>query len=341
MNSHYIWMNGTLVETRNATVPFLTSGFHYGVAVFEGIRAYDTGRGPAVFRLDDHLKRLQDSCRILGFLSLPYSADELATAVIETIRANAFGECYIRPLVWLADGGWNLTLDTGKPHVGIAVWQQSVYLGQTSPAQGLKANVSSYLRHHPAAMMTKAKISGNYVNSVMAKTESQRNGFDEAILLDSQGYVAECTGANLFLVRGKRLVTPPPDALLEGITRATVAALAEDLGLEVQEARISRDHLYVADEVFFCGTAAEIVGVAEIDKRKIGIGRTGPWTTKLQEAYSDAVHGRHRRSGGWLAFVNAAAAPGGARRPGRSRTAGQAARGRAPRRTARKRAGNV
>jgi branched-chain amino acid aminotransferase len=265
MNSKYTWMNGTLVETSKATVPFLTSGFHYGVAVFEGIRAYATPRGPAVFRLRDHLRRFHSSTHILGFRDLPYSVDNLATAVVETVRANGFDECYIRPLVWLADGGWNLTLDSGKPHVGIAVWQQTVYLGQQSPDQGLRAIVSSFTRNHPNATMTKAKISGNYVNSVLAKTDAQRQGFDEAIMLDPEGYVSECTGANLFVVRGNRLVTPPTDAILEGITRSTVEALSADIGLTVHESRLSRDHLYVADEVFVCGTAAEVVGVAEID----------------------------------------------------------------------------
>ena len=200
--SHFIWMNGTLVEASEATVPFLTSGFHYGIGVFEGIRAYATSRGPAVFRLRDHLKRMELSCKILGFRELPYSLDELAEATRQTIRANGFDECYIRPLVWLAEGGWNLTLDTGVAHVGIAVWRQSVYLGHDARAKGLRANVSSFTRHHPAAVMTKAKISGNYVNSFLAKTDAHRQGFDEAIMLDPEGYVAECTGANLFIVRG-------------------------------------------------------------------------------------------------------------------------------------------
>jgi branched-chain amino acid aminotransferase len=303
MISHHTWMNGALVETSRATVPFLTAGFHYGIGVFEGIRAYLTPRGPAVFRLHDHMKRLQGSCQILGFRSLPYSVDELAAAVCDTVRANQFDESYIRPFVYLADGGWNLTLDTGHPHVGIAVWQDTVYLGQDAPPRGLKANVSSFSRHHPGSMMTKAKISGNYVNSVLAKTESQRQGFDEAILLDHEGYVTECSGANLFLVRGGRLVTPPADAILEGITRATVFTLARDLGLELYETRVSRDHLYVADEVFVCGTAAEILGVSEIDTRPIGTGQTGPVTSQVRAAYLDAVHGRHARSADWLTVV--------------------------------------
>jgi branched-chain amino acid aminotransferase len=303
MESRFTWMNGRMVPTDQATVPFLTAGFHYGIAVFEGIRAYQTDKGPAVFRLREHLVRFEDSCRILGFLSLPYSLDELTDAVSATVRENEYGDCYIRPLVWLANGGWNLTLDTGEPHVAIGVWKQAVYLGPQSPDEGLRACVSSYPRHHPGAMMTKAKISGNYVNSYLAKTDAHRQGVDEAILLDAEGYVTECTGANLFLVRGRTLVTPPADAILEGITRATVVDLAADLGLVVQEARLTRDHLYVADEAFVCGTAAEIVGIREIDRRPIGDGRTGPVTISLRETYQAAVRGRHGRSAGWLHYV--------------------------------------
>jgi branched-chain amino acid aminotransferase len=316
MTSQYVWMNGSLVETADASVPFLTAGLHYGIGVFEGIRAYATVRGPAVFRLRDHLRRLHASCHILGFRDLPYSVDELAVAVGQTIRANDFEECYIRPLVYLAEGGWNLTLDSGKPHVGIAVWRQTVYLGQEVSSRGLRVNVSSFTRNHPGATMTKAKISGNYVNSVLAKTDSQRQGFDEAILLDPEGYVAECTGANVFLVRGGRLVTPPSDAILEGITRATIVALAADLGLEAVEARVSRDHLYAADEVFVCGTAAEVLGVAEIDTRRVGDGRTGPITGRIQRAYADVVHGRHPRSDEWLEYVGVpATVPSAAAKP--------------------------
>lgn len=304
MNSRYTWMNGTMVETAAATVPFLTSGFHYGIAVFEGIRAYTAAKGVAVFRLRDHMARFEASSRILGFKDLPYSVDEMIEAVAETVRKNDYGDCYIRPLLWLADGGWNLTLDSGKPHVAVTVWQESVYLSAHSPKQGMRACVSSFVRHHPAAMMTKAKISGNYVNSVMAKTDAQRQGFDEAILLDPEGYVTECTGANLFLVRGDRVITPPADAILEGITRSTVVSIATDLGLGVTEARVSRDHLYVADEVFACGTAAELVSIAEIDHRPVGAGGTGPITAKLQAAYTDAIRGRHARSDEWLHYVS-------------------------------------
>ncbi len=303
MHSRFTWINGEMIDTAQATVPFLTAGFHYGIAVFEGIRAYQTPRGLGVFRLREHMQRFEDSSHILGFLEMPHSVDEMIEAVCSTVRANGFGDCYIRPLLWLADGGWNLTLDSGRPHVAVTVWEESVYLGQRSPEQGLKACVSSFTRHHPAAMMTKAKVSGNYVNSVMAKTEAQRRGFDEAILLDTQGYVTECTGANLFVVRKGKLVTPPADAILEGITRDTVVTLAQDLGLPVQEATLSRDHLYVADEVFVCGTAAEVVGVSSIDGRPIGAGVTGPVTRAIHESYLTAVRGGHPRSDEWVTIT--------------------------------------
>lgn len=296
-----------MVPAAEATVPFLTSGFHYGIGVFEGIRAYSTARGPAVFRLRDHLERLRGSCHILGFKELPYSVDQLMQATVETVAKNGFDECYIRPFVWLGDGGWNLTLDSGKPKLGIGVWQQSVYLGDEARSRGLRACVSPFLRHHPAAMMTKAKVSGNYVNSVMAKTDAQRGGFDEAILLDPDGYLTECTGANLFLVRGSRIVTPSTEAILEGITRTTVMTLARELGLEVVETRASRDHLYVSDEVFFCGTAAEVLGVTEIDHRKIGTGQVGPITQKLQAAYREVVHGKNPKHDDWLTYVKSEA----------------------------------
>ncbi len=303
MNSKFTWINGRLVATADATVPFLTAGLHYGVAIFEGIRAYQTPRGLGVFRLREHMKRFDDSSRIVGFRDLPYSVDDLIEIVRSTVRANEFGDCYIRPLLWLADGGWHLTIDSGKPHVAVTVWEQAVYGGHGSPAGGLNACVSSFTRHHPNAMMTKAKVSGNYANSIMAKTDASRNGFDEAIMLDPQGYVAECTGANLFVVRNGKLITPPADAILEGITRDTVVAIAGDLGITVGESQLSRDHLYVVDEVFACGTAAEVVGITSIDHRPVGTGATGPVTTAIREAYLSAVRGGHARSDGWVTMV--------------------------------------
>jgi branched-chain amino acid aminotransferase len=303
--SQYIWMNGKLVDYQNATLHFLTAGLHYGIGVFEGIRCYATDQGPAVFRLKDHMQRLMHSAAVLGWRELPFSLEQLMEAVKAVVVANGFSACYVRPLVYLAEGGWNLNIDGGKPHVGIAVWKWDAYLGKDALERGVRANTSSFTRHHVNASMSKAKICGNYVNSVLAKSESVRLGFDEAILLDTQGYVAECTGENLFVVRGKTLVTAPVAEVLEGITRDTVITLAHDLGYTVLEQPISRDQLYIADEVLVCGTAAEVIGLREIDFRKIGAGISGPVTRRLQQAFADVVRGRHARSKEWLVHVAA------------------------------------
>jgi branched-chain amino acid aminotransferase len=301
--SDFIWLNGKLVRFQDATLHFMTPGLHYGIGVFEGIRCYAASNGPAIFRLKDHMQRLVDSARVLGFLELPYTLRELTDAVKATVAANAFPDCYIRPLIYLAEGGWNLTLDAGVPHVGIAVWKWEKFLGDEALENGIRANTSSFTRHHINASMTKAKICGNYVNSVLARTESLRLGFDEAIMLDPQGYVAECTGENLFLVRRGAVYTTPSAAILEGITRDTILTLARDMGLEVVEEPVSRDQLYLADEVFVCGTAAEVSGLREIDLRRIGEGKTGPVTRRLQHAYQQATRGVHPLSANWLEYV--------------------------------------
>jgi len=298
-----IWLNGRLVPPSEARLDFLTPALHYGVAAFEGIRCYRTSRGPAIFRLREHVERLVHSALVLGWRSLPYDLAQLSEGCKDVVRASGFGECYIRPLIWLAEGGWNLTVDGGKAHTGIAVWEWKAYLGAQALEQGVRANISTFTRHHPNVMMTKAKISGNYPNSVLAKTESLRLGFDEAIMLDAQGMVAECTGENIFLVRKGRLFTPPPGAILEGITRDSIMTLARDLGHEVVEQPISRDQLYIADEVFVTGTAAEVIGLREVDFRVIGSGAGGPVTRALQRAYHAAVRGEHARSKEWLTFV--------------------------------------
>lgn len=298
-----VWFNGHLTESSAATVNFLTPGLHYGIGVFEGIRCYLTDDGPAIFRLKEHIDRLVRSALILGFRDLPYRADELAEATVETVRASGLGDCYIRPLIFLAEGGWNLDIDAGRPHAGIAVWEWDAYLGEAARQHGVRANVSSFTRHHPNVQMTKAKVCGNYANSVLAKTESRRLGFDEAIMLDPQGYVAECTGENIFVVKDGALVTPPSAAILDGITRATVMTLARDRGMEVTEAPMGRDVLYGADEVFVCGTAAEVIGLREIDFRTIGRGGVGPVTRTLLDAYHGAVRGLDDRSDSWLTRV--------------------------------------
>jgi branched-chain amino acid aminotransferase len=303
--SKYVWMDGELVEFEKATVHFLNRTLHYGVGVFEGIRCYNTERGPAVFRLAEHIDRLLDSAHILGFRSLPYTAEELRAAVKQTIRVNGFQECYIRPLVYLSTQEMGLNLDVGKVSVGIATWEWGAYLGQEALEKGIRVNISSFTRHHLNSMMTKAKITGNYPNSVLAKTDALRNGYDETILLDGQGYVAECSGENLFIVRDNRIITPPMAPILEGITRDALIKIARDLGYEVVEAAISRDQLYISDEIFVCGTAAECIAVREVDFRMIGSGRMGPVTSQIQQAYHAAIHGRHPRSAEWLDYVPA------------------------------------
>jgi len=308
MQSKYIWMNGELVEFEKATIHFLTPALHYGVGVFEGIRCYATEQGPAIFRLREHLTRMVNSVKILGFRNFPYTVADLAEAVRLTVSVNGYEECYIRPLVYLTEGGWNLTVDAGKPAVGIAVWEWSNYLGEAALEKGIRANITSFTRHHPNVMMTKAKITGNYANSVLAKTESMRYGFEEAIMLDPQGYVAECTGENLFLVRDGAIYTPPTAPVLEGITRDTIKTLANELGYPVLESQVSRDQLYIADEVFVCGTAAECIALCEIDFRTIGDGKMGPVTHAVQKAFQAAIRGRHPRSAEWLDYVNTAVA---------------------------------
>jgi len=303
MQSKYLWMNGELVEFEKATIHFLTPALHYGVGVFEGIRSYAADKGQAVFRLREHIQRLVNSTKVLGFRDFPYSVEELVEAVRLTVAMNEFDECYIRPLVYLADGGWNLTVDTGVPSFGIAVREWNNFLGEEALEMGIRANITSFTRHHPNVMMTKAKITGNYANSVLAKTESLRYGFDEAIMLDPQGYVAECTGENLFLVRDGVIFTPPTAMVLEGITRDTVTTLANDLGYEVKETPVSRDQLYIADEVFVSGTAAECIALREIDFRVIGEGKMGPVARAVQKEFQAVIRGRHARSDEWLDYI--------------------------------------
>ncbi|MGE5250223.1 MAG: branched-chain amino acid transaminase [Bacteroidota bacterium] len=299
METKFIWLNGEMVEYEKANVHVLTAALHYGAALFEGMRAYRTEKGSAIFRLRDHADRLIESAEILGFRDLPFTVESVAQAARETIRANGLEECYIRPLIYLDGGAWSLNLDAGKPALMVAVWEWPSYLGEEALASGVRANVSSFIRHHPNVMMTKSKVAGNYVNSILAKTESQRLGFQEAIMLDPEGYVAECTGENLFMVKRGKIVTPSTAPILEGITRHTLFVLAADLGYEMIEQPITRDQLYAADEVFVCGTAAEVAGLSEIDFRRIGEGKVGPVTRALQNAYQDAVHGRLPRHESW------------------------------------------
>ena len=304
IESKYIWMDGELVEYDKANIHFLTGALHYGAAVFEGIRAYQTEKGPAVFRLPEHVERLLESADVFGFRDHPYTVESVTHAILETTRVNGFSECYIRPLIYFNTGTTTLNLDAGKASLGIAVWEWKNYLGDDALLKGIRANISSFTRHHPNVSMTKAKISGNYVNSILAKTESVRLGFDEAIMLDPQGYVAECTGENLFIIRRGKVITPSTAPILEGITRHSIFVIARTLGYEVLEEPISRDQLYTAEEVFVCGTAAEVIGLNEIDFRKIGNGATGPITREIQKVFQDAIHGRNMEYEHWLTYVN-------------------------------------
>jgi branched-chain amino acid aminotransferase len=303
MESKFIWMDGELVPFEKATIHFLTPALHYGAAVFEGIRAYDTDKGPAIFRLRDHAERLIKSAEVFGFRNLRFTVEDVVEGCKAVVKANDFKDCYIRPLLYLTDGGWNLNVDGGRAALGIAAWEWNNYLGEQALAKGIRANISSYTRHHVNVMMTKAKISGNYANSFLAKTESVRLGFEEAIMLDPAGYVAECTGENIFIVKRGKIYTPAIAPVLEGITRHTIYTIAQDLGYKIKERPISRDQLYTADEVFVVGTAAECIGLSEIDFRKIGSGQTGPITQAIQKVYHDAIRARDPRYQSWCDFV--------------------------------------
>ena len=303
--SEYIWLDGELIPYNDAKIHILTSSLHYGYGAFEGIRSYATDSGPAVFRLREHIERFLNSARVLGVQDFPYTDEELRYATHEVIRINGFQSCYIRPLLHFV-GTFGLNLDEAEPHVSISAWEWETYLGEGSLENGVHMGVSSFTRHHMNVNMTKAKITGNYANSVLAKTESVRNGFDEAIMLDPEGHVAECSGENLFLVQKGIIFTPPRAAILEGITRDTLITLAEDLGYPVVEETISRDQLYIADEVFACGTAAEVTPVTRIDHRSVGDGQRGPVTESLQELFFQTVEGKGKRSAEWLDYIEIA-----------------------------------
>jgi branched-chain amino acid aminotransferase len=303
-SARYIWIDDSLRPASDGLVPFLSAGMQFGFSVFEGIRCYSTDKGPAVFRLNEHVERLLDSAHIVGFRELPVTPEQVKTAINQTIAANEYSACYIRPMIYL-DGAMMMTVESGQPRFVVAVWEWKNFLGAEAKERGIRANIASFTRLHPNIMMTKAKVSGNYVSSILAKTESHRAGFDEAIMLGPDGYVAECTGENLFTVRNKVIYTTPRAGILEGITRDTLITLARDLGHSVVEEPISRDQLYIADEVFVCGTAAEVIALREIDFRVIGDGKTGPVTRVLQQEFEKVVSGRHAKSAQWLAPVPA------------------------------------
>lgn len=302
-----IWFDGRLVPWREATVHVLTHTLHYGMGVFEGIRCYSTERGPAVFRLHDHTERLFRSAHIMR-MPMPWDRDTLNRACLDVIRDNGLDACYIRPVCFYGSEGMGLRADNLKTHVAVAAWEWGAYLGKEGMEKGIRVRTSSYARHHVNVTMCKAKANGHYVNSMLALQEALECGCDEAMLLDTEGYVAEGSGENLFLVRNGVIHTPELTSALEGITRDTILALAAECGFEVRERRITRDEVYVSDEAFFCGTAAEVTPIREVDGRAIGAGRRGPVTEKLQALFFDYVSGRRSGHPDWLQYVNPPAA---------------------------------
>ncbi|MEE8579955.1 MAG: branched-chain amino acid transaminase [Myxococcota bacterium] len=298
-----IWLDGELVDWSDATVHILTHTLHYGLGVFEGIRCYQTDDGrSAVFRLPEHLRRLFESAHI-NLLEIPFSQEELDQAVRVTLRANGLAEGYIRPLVFIGDGAMGLNPGDNRIRVAVVAWAWGKYLGEEGMERGIRAKVSSFARHHINAKMTKGKTCGDYVNSILAKREALLDGYDEAIMLDTQGLVSEASGENLFLVREGVLHTPPLSTVLNGITRATVIELARDKGLQVVETPISRDELYIADELFLTGTAAEVTPIREVDHRQVGEGRRGPVAQLLQSAFFEVVSGREPKYERWLTYL--------------------------------------
>lgn len=298
----FIWFDGELVPWRDANIHVLTHSLHYGVGVFEGIRAYKTDNGTAVFRLKEHTQRLFGSAKILG-MEIPHTEDEINKAILETIKANDLESAYIRPLSFYGSEGMGLRADNLKVHTSIAAWEWGAYLGAENLEKGIRIKTSSYSRHHVNVAMCKAKATGNYINSVLALQEAQKDGYDEALLLDTDGFVAEGSGENFFLVNNGIIYTPELSSALNGITRATVIQLAEDLGIEIREKRITRDEVYIAEEAFFTGSAAEVTPIRELDNRPIGSGSRGPITEKLQTMYFDQVYGRREEYPEWLSFV--------------------------------------
>jgi branched-chain amino acid aminotransferase len=299
----FIWMDGKLVPWKNAKVHVLTHTLHYGFGVFEGIRCYKTPKGPAVFRLKDHMRRLENSAKLVG-MKLPYSIGELMKATKKTIKANKIKECYIRPIAFYGYGVMGLNPKGSKVNVAIAVWFWGTYLGKEGLERGIRARISPWIRIHPRILPPQAKLVANYANSILAKVDALKSGYDEAILLNMDGNVTEGPGENLFIVKDSKLITPPlSSGALGGITRDSIIKIAADEGIPFEERDISREQLYAADEAFFTGTAAELTPIREIDGHKIGSGKRGKITEKLQRIFFNAVRGKEPKYESWLDHV--------------------------------------
>ena len=298
-----IWFDGQMVPWRDARVHVLTHTLHYGLGVFEGVRAYETDQGPAIFRLQQHTDRLFNSAKILN-MKIPFTKEEVNQAQIGSVRDNGLNSAYLRPMAFFGAEGMGLRADSLKTHLIVAAWNWGAYMGEESLNRGIKVRTSSYTRHHVNITMTKAKANGNYINSMLALQEAISGGADEALLLDSEGFVSEGSGENFFMVKDNVIYTPELTNCLDGITRATVMQLAEEFGYKMVAKRITRDEVYVADEAFFTGTAAEVTPIRELDDREIGQGSRGPVTERLQTAYFDIVHGRDPARMDWLTLCN-------------------------------------
>ncbi len=298
----WIWYDGKMVPWRDATTHVLTHSLHYGLAVFEGVRAYKTASGTALFRLREHTERLFNSARIF-MMQIPFTAEQLIEAQRQVVRSNKLEQCYLRPIAFYGSEKMGVSPKGASVHVAVAAWPWGAYLGEEGLQKGIRVKTSSYARHHINVTMVRSKTSGHYVNSILANLEATRDGYDEALLLDTEGFVAEGAGENLFVVREGQLFEPELVSGLTGITRRTVIELARDIGLQVQSKPMTRDDVYLADEAFFSGTAAEITPIRELDGRPIGAGTRGPLTEKIQSLFFDAVNGRSPRYREWLTPV--------------------------------------
>lgn len=297
-----IWFDGEMVPWRDAKIHVLTHTLHYGMGVFEGVRAYHAEEGTAIFRLQQHTDRLFNSAKIMN-MDMPFSKDEINQAQLDAVRLNNLDSAYLRPMAFYGSEGMGLRADGLKTHIIVAAWNWGAYLGKEALEQGIRIRTSSFTRHHPNIAMCKAKANGNYINSMLALSDALKDGYDEALLLDVDGFVAEGSGENFFMVRDGIIYTPELSSALDGITRATVIQLAREAGYQVIEKRITRDEVYIADEAFFTGTAAEVTPIRELDRRTIGSGSRGPITEILQTKYFDVVHGRSADHTDWLAYV--------------------------------------
>ncbi|AKJ32054.1 branched-chain amino acid transaminase [Caldimonas brevitalea] len=298
-----IWMDGTLVDWRDAKIHVLSHTLHYGCGAFEGVRAYKTAKGTAIFRLREHTQRLFDSAKILR-MKIPFSFEQVMEAQREVVRANQLESCYLRPLTWIGSEKLGVSPKGNKIHLMIAAWAWGAYLGEEGLQRGIRVKTSSYTRHHVNITMTQAKSVSNYTNSILANMEATDDGYDEALLLDSAGFVSEGAGENLFVIKNGVVYTPDLSAgALNGITRNTIFAICADLGIKIVEKRITRDEVYICDEAFFTGTAAEVTPIRELDRLPIGAGQRGPITEKIQSAFFDIVNGRNAKYAEWLTLV--------------------------------------